>query len=285
MGEPPVSMVERMTLVLDAFDAASPRLTLTELTERTGLPRSTTHRILEQLVELRWLEHSGQSYGLGMRALELGGLAVAHHELRDIAAPLLTELNQRTGAVASLAVLDRRDVVYVDRQGRGLSSDVITRIGGRAPAHATAAGKAMLAWADDAALRVIYPGRLPSRTPSTITTADALRQDLAQVRARGGVAYEREEVAQGTVAVAVALRGTGKVLAALQLSGDAKVVNLERLAPYVQEAARQASRALFPPPGGRRRSRTVNPSTPVPSQWPPGALDRLVQGIGGDYWL
>jgi DNA-binding IclR family transcriptional regulator len=284
MAETPVSMIERMTLVLDAFDAASPRLTLAELTDRTGLPRSTTHRILEQLVELRWLEHSGQSYALGMRALELGGLAVAHHELRDIAGPLLTELHERTGAVASLAVLDRRDAVYVDRHGRGLSSDVLTRVGGRAPAHATAAGKAMLAWHDDAVLRSSYPQRLPTRTPRTITSLEVLRQDLAQVRGRGGVAYEREEAVQGSVAVAVALRGSGRALAALQLSGNAKAVNLERLAPYVQEAARRASRALFPAPGQRRRSRTVD-RTPQPSPWPPGALDRLVQGIGGDYWL
>jgi DNA-binding IclR family transcriptional regulator len=275
MAETPVSMIERMTLVLDAFDAASPRLTLAELTDRTGLPRSTTHRILEQLVELRWLEHSGQSYALGMRA---------HHELRDIAGPLLTELHERTGAVASLAVLDRRDVVYVDRHGRGLSSDVLTRVGGRAPAHATAAGKAMLAWHDDAVLRSSYPQRLPTRTPRTITSLEVLRQDLAQVRGRGGVAYEREEAVQGSVAVAVALRGSGRALAALQLSGNAKAVNLERLAPYVQEAARRASRALFPAPGQRRRSRTVD-RTPQPSPWPPGALDRLVQGIGGDYWL
>jgi DNA-binding IclR family transcriptional regulator len=284
MGEPPVSMVERMTLVLDAFDAATPRLTLAELTDRTGLPRSTTHRILDQLVVLRWLEHSGQSYGLGMRSLELGGLAVAHHELRDIATPLLADLNRRTGAVASLAVLDRKDVVFIDRQGRGLSSDVVTRIGGRAPAHATAAGKAMLAWTDDAALRAGYPQRLPTRTPRTITTLEALRQDLAQVRSRGGIAYEREEVAQGSVSVAVALRGVGTALAALQLSGDARATNLERLAPFVHEAARIASRTLFPAPGSRRRSRTVN-RTPTPSTWPPGALDGLVQGIGGDYWL
>lgn len=284
MGEPPVSMVERMTLVLDAFDAASPRLTLAELTERTGLPRSTTHRILDQLVELRWLEHSGQSYGLGMRALELGGLAVAHHELRDIATPLLVQLNARTGAVASLAVLDRRDVVFVDRHGRGLASDVVTRIGGRAPAHATSAGKAMLAWADDTGLRSSYPQRLPTRTPRTITNLEALRQDLAQVRGRGGVAYETEELVQGTASVAVALRGMGRPVAALMLSGDARSVSLERLAPFVLEAARQASRSLFPEPGARRRSRTVD-RTPAPSPWPPGALDRLVQGIGGDYWL
>lgn len=273
-----------MTLVLDAFDASTPRLTLGEITERTGLPRSTTHRILEQLVELRWLEHGGQSYSLGMRALELGGLAVAHHDLRDIATPLLAELHQRTGAVACLAVLDRRDVVFIDRHGRGISSDPVTRVGGRAPAHATAAGKAMLAWHDDAALRSSWPHRLPTRTPRTITTLDVLRQDLAQVRSRGGIAFDREELAQGSSGVAVALRGSGSALAALQLSGDSRVVSLERLAPYVQDAARKASRALFPAPGQRRRSRTVD-SRPTPSPWPPGALDSMVQGIGGDYWL
>jgi len=284
MGEPPVSMVERMTLVLAAFDAASPRLTLAELADRTGLPRSTTHRILEQLVELRWLEHGGQSYSLGLRALELGGLAVAHHELREIAVPLLSELHQRTGTIASLAVLDRRDVVFIERQGQGLSSDVITRVGGRAPAHATAAGKAMLAWTDDGMLRSSYPPRLPTRTPRTITTLEALRQDLAQIRGRGGIAYEREEVVQGTSSVGIALRGSGRALAALQLSGNAKAFSFERLGPLVQQAARSASQLLFPEVDARRRSRTVD-RTPQPSPWPPGALDRLVQGIGGDYWL
>ncbi len=284
MAEAPVSMVERMTLILDAFDASTPRLTLAELSDRTGLPRSTTHRILDQLVALRWLDHGGQSYSLGMRALELGGLAVAHHELRDIATPLLADLHQRTGAVATLAVLDRRDVVFVDRHGRGLSTDPVTRVGGRVPAHATAAGKAMLAWHADALLRTEWPHRLPTRTPRTITTIEALRHDLAQVRSRGGVAFDREEAAQGTSSVAVALRGTGKALAALQLSGDARAVNLERLAPYVAEAARKASRMLFPDPGQRRRSRTVD-LQPVTKQWPPGSLDEALQGLSGDYWF
>ncbi|MCU1622746.1 MAG: IclR family transcriptional regulator [Frankiales bacterium] len=284
MTEAPVSMVERMTLVMDAFDASTPRLTLAELTERTGLPRSTTHRILEQLVELRWLEHSGQSYGLGMRTLEVGGLAVAHHELRIITSPLLAELHERTGAVASLAVLDKRDVVFVERHGGGLSTDPVTRVGARVPAHATAAGKAMLAWHDDTQLRASWPHRLNARTPRTLTTLDLLRQDLALTRSRNGVAYDREELAQGTVSLAVAVRGIGRATAALQLSGQVRTVSLERLSPYVLDAARKASRALFPEPGQRRRSRTVD-RTPRPSPWPEGALERLVQGIGGDYWL
>lgn len=282
MSVPPVSMVERMTRVLDAFDPARPRLTLQELSDRTGLPRSTTHRIVEQLVGLRWLEHGGQSYALGMRALELGGLAVAHHALRDVATPLLLDLHQRTGAVASLAVLDRRDIVFVDRHGNGLSSDAVTRVGGRAPAHATAAGKAVLAGQGKADLG--YRDRLPTRTPRTITTLDVLQQELASVRARGGVAFECEELVQGSAAVAVALRGGGRPPAALQLSVDSRSGRLERLAPHLQEAARKASHALHPGSGPRRRSRTVD-RAPAPSPWPPGALDRLVRGIGGDYWL
>lgn len=278
----PVSMIERMTLLLDLFGAGTPRLTLAELAERSGLPRSTTHRILDQLVALRWLEHSGTSYVLGLRALELGGLAVAHHEVRKVAAPLLAELHQRTGAVATLAVLDRKDVVFVDRHGRGLSSDGVTRVGGRAPAHATAVGKAMLAWVDERSLASMYGERLGSRTHHTLVTFEGLRQELALVRSRHGLAFDREELTPGSVAVAVAIRGTGRASGAIQLAGDPRKVSLDRLAPYAQEAARKASRVLHPASGARRRSRTVEEP---PTEWPPGQLDQVMSGISSDYWI
>ena len=69
---------------------------------------------------------------------------------------------------------------------------------------------------------------------------------------------------------------------AIQLAGDPRKVSLDRLAPYVQEAARKASRVLHPAPSTRRRSRTVEAPT---TGWPPGALDEVVRGIGGDYWI
>ena len=145
---------------------------------RNGVERAELHRTIWRIAtDLRGSVDGWdfKSYVLGMRALELGGLAVAHHELRRIASPVLAELHQRTGAVASLAVLDRRDVVFVERHGRGLSSDSITRVGGRAPAHATAVGKAMLAWVDDRTLGHLYGDRLASRTPRTISGLDQLR--------------------------------------------------------------------------------------------------------------
>ena len=274
-------MIERMTLILDAFDGSTPRLTLQEIVDRTGLPRSSAHRILDSLVRLRWLEHRAGAYRLGMRSLELGGLAVAHNELREATAPLLHDLHLRTRTTVHLAVLDRLDIVYLDKvSGRG-GAGINTRVGGRTPAHATAAGKAILAWTDPRLVDATFRGHLMPRTPRTLPTMEALAQELVAVRARGGVAFDREESTAGIACVAAPLRGSGRALAAISLTGPARQMDLDRLAPYVDQTARQASAALFPHvPDGRRRS-----ETPAPSEWPPGALDKLLQGIGGDYWL
>jgi len=102
------------------------------------------------------------------------------------------------------------------------------------------------------------------------------------VRARGGLAYDREESAAGVACVAAPLRGSGRAVAAISLTGDARRMDLARLAPFVQESARQASVALFPRDTARRRPRTEEPA---PSAWPPGALEEVLKGIGGDYWL
>jgi DNA-binding IclR family transcriptional regulator len=241
------------------------------------------HRILDSLVKLRWLDHTGGGYRLGMRSLELGGLAVAHNELREATAPLLHDLHLRTGTTVHLAVLDRLDIVYLDRVAGRHGASVATRVGGRTPAHATAAGKAILAWTDPRQVESMYRvNTLTVRTPRTLTTLDALQQELVAIRARGGLAYDREESTAGVACVAAPLRGSGRAIAAISLTGDAKRMDLARLAPYVQETARQASVALFPRDTARRRPRT---DEPVPSAWPPGALEELLKGIGGDYWL
>lgn len=280
----PVSMIERMTLVLDAFDGASARLTLQDIVARSGLPRSTAHRILDQLVRLRWLEHRGGDYGLGLRALELGGLAVAHNSLRESTVPLLHDLHVRTRTTVHLWVLDRLDVVCLDKLSGRSGTALPTRVGGRLPAHATAAGKAILAWTDPRQVDATMRGRLTSRTPRTLPTMEALEQELAKVRARGGLAYDREESCSGVTCVAAPLRGGARAVAAVSLSGDSSHMDLNRLSPLVTETARRASAALFPHDvsSQRRRART---ELPQPAAWPPGALDRLVEGIGGDYWL
>ncbi|WP_369690797.1 IclR family transcriptional regulator [Nocardia crassostreae] len=245
-AEVPVSMIERMTLILDAFDASTPTLTLLGLVERTGLPRSTVHRILDQMIKLRWLAHTSGGYRLGMRALELGGLTADHNEIRDAVSPLLHELSQRTGMVGNLAVLDGRDVVYLDKAGGRFAASLPTRLGGRMPAHATGVGKAMLACLEPNIAEAALRTRLPRLTPRTICEPEALARELQQIRMRQGVAIDRKEAVVGIACVAAPLRGRGTAPAALSLSGRADGMSFDRLARVVLEVAHEAGRTLFP---------------------------------------
>ena len=144
----PSAVIDRISLVLDAFDGPG-RLTLAQIVRRTGLPRSSAHRMLDRLVQLRWLRRSGRDYELGMRLVELGSLAVHQDRLVRAAAPLLGELHRATGLVVHLAVLDGPDVVYLEKVGDRMIAAIPTRVGGRQPAHCTAVGKAILAYRDD----------------------------------------------------------------------------------------------------------------------------------------
>ncbi|OBI42862.1 IclR family transcriptional regulator [Mycobacterium colombiense] len=212
----PTAVIDRISLVLDAFDGPG-RLTLAQIVRRTGLPRSSAHRMLERLVQLRWLRRSGRDYELGMRLVELGSLAVHQDRLVRAAGPLLGELHRATGLVVHLAVLDGPDVVYLDKVGDSSPAPIPTRVGSRQPAHCTAVGKAMLAYRDEDApvdLRV-------RKTKYSIATGSQLAVELSRVRAHG-VAFEREESLLGFGCVAAPIGGPGEaqeVIAAVSVCG------------------------------------------------------------------
>ncbi|MDP5181911.1 IclR family transcriptional regulator [Blastococcus sp. BMG 814] len=280
--ELPPSMVERMTLILDAFEGRSTRLTLEDVARRTHLPRSTAHRILDQLVRLSWLEHTPFGYRLGQRALGLGGCDGGFEEIRVAAAPLLHELQIKTGMVVHLAVLEGAAVYYLDKVGGRFAGAVPSRVGGRAPAHSTALGKAMLAWLEPEQVDCQIGqaiGRLTSRTIGDLST---LHQELNRIRQRRGLAFERGECFSGIACVAAAVRGPEGPLASISLVGDARTP-LEKVAPLVVDAARQVSLALHPNLDSDRRPRAI-PGAAGPT-WSSQTLDRLLAaGENGD-WL
>jgi DNA-binding IclR family transcriptional regulator len=141
----PASMLDRFTAIIDAFEDASAALTLDQISARARLPRSTTHRILDQLVRLRWLTHSGRGYRLGARTSSWGTGESADARLRSVAAPVLHDLHVRTGAVVHLGLLDRGHIVHLDKLGGASARQVPTSVGGRMPAHRLALGVAALA--------------------------------------------------------------------------------------------------------------------------------------------
>ncbi|MEQ6900937.1 IclR family transcriptional regulator [Nocardioides sp. YIM 152588] len=250
----PPSMVERMTLILDAFATPSTRLTLEQVSRATHLPRSTAHRILDQLVRLHWLSHSSVGYGLGARSLGLGGTGGNHLELREAAAAPLHELLVRTGLVVHLAVLEGSEIRYLDKMGGRFAGGIPSRVGGTAPAHSTALGKAMLAWLPAEDVDVQIQPALGPKTDRTICDIATLHRELIRIRDRHGLAFERGECFSDIACAAAAVRGPDGPVAAISLVGDTGTP-LERIAPLVLDAARQVTRALFPtfePVGGRR---------------------------------
>lgn len=253
--EPPPSMVERMTLILDLFTTRETRETLEQIARSTGLPRSTAHRILDQLVRLDWLEHSTSGYGLGRRSLVLGGGSGDHGDLRSAASPYLHDLLLRTGAVIHLGVLDGDQVRYLDKIGGRFAAHVPSRVGGTAPAHCTGLGKAMLAWLEPEDVDDLVGDRIPARTPATIAGLDALHSELGRIRGRGGLALERGECFPDIACVAAAIRGPRGPIGAISVVAAAGTA-LERVAPLVVDAVRRIAADLYPdlPPRRMRRS-------------------------------
>ncbi|MFG2296841.1 IclR family transcriptional regulator [Streptomyces sp. NPDC048603] len=246
-GPVPLSLLEKAARVLGAFERAEPRLSLTEVVRRSGIPRSSAHRILDQLVRLRWLEREGRDYRLGLRMLELGALASHHNRLRRAALPLLGALHERTGRPVQLSVLDGPEVVCLERVGA--AGGGTPRVGGRLPAYRTAAGRAILAFGEPGTVEQVLRQARPGPC--------GLRAELAAAR-RCGVAYERGGGPEG---VAAPVRGAERAVAAVSLwtrRGEREHEPV-RLAPVVGWCARAVWRELYGVTAGAAGATGVGP--------------------------
>ncbi len=232
-----ISVLDRITTVFEAFGETE-GMGVTELARRANLPKSTVSRIAADLVGQRLLDREGDVLLLGVRLFELGQTVERPRRLRALAHPVMTELRNVTGHTVHLAVLDDRDVVLLSVV-RGRTDDASCAVvGSRLPAHATALGKALLAFSpSDRTAPYLLEGALPRRTPNTICDPAALVRELGEVR-RNGVAFEREECDAGRACVAGAILSLGTVpKAAISVTGPPPVIAEERVAAAVRSAA------------------------------------------------
>jgi DNA-binding IclR family transcriptional regulator len=248
----PVAMIDRVALILEAFNGPA-QLTLAQVVAQTGLPRSSAHRILEHLVKIRWLSRDEGVYSLGLAVLELGGLAVHQNQLRAVALPYLHELHAATGLVVHLAVLDGPEIVYLEKIGGPFGMRIPSRVGGRQPAHCTAAGKVLLAFADEDTRRGALALTPRGRTCRSITSGHQLDSELRRVLERG-VAFDHEEAVVGLGCVASPVGPPDSPRAAISVCGPAGQLPFDRLSGHVRGAASQAWAAYC---GGRRQPARV----------------------------
>jgi len=237
----------RAAMLLSVFRTDDRQLSAAELSRRTGLPRSTTHRLAAELAALGFLERlPNNGYRLGMRLFELGHLALYERGLRDTAAPFLADLANATHETVHLAILDDLDVVYLDIIRPSGAPAMRSRPGGRLPATATAVGKAILAFSpSDVVERSIERG-LTRFTVHSITDGDRLRTELDEVR-RTGLAYDNQEQALGTVCCAAPIFGlANEVVGSVSVSGRAGLLRFDRVRMAVRSTAAGISRFQTP---------------------------------------
>jgi DNA-binding IclR family transcriptional regulator len=240
-GESSRSLLGRVALILDAFDWQHPVLSLGDLTHITGLPKSTVHRLCDQLVQVGWLERSYSGYRIGMRMFEVGGLVERRNRVRDCAAIHLHQLAVQTMSVVHLGVLDRGEVLCLSKVVAD-EFEIPTHEGGRLPAHCTGLGKALLAFAEDEEVEHAVARGLERLTENTIVDEERLYAELEAVRRRG-FALDREEAGLGHACVAAPIRGSGRAIAAV--SATLTVGHLDAGSRAVETAVRSAAASIW----------------------------------------
>jgi DNA-binding IclR family transcriptional regulator len=251
-----IQSVERAAAILAVLGSGTPRLGVTEIAERVGLAKPTTHGLLRALVahDLVAQDPASGKYCLGPGVLQLGNAYLDGSELRARSLLWAESLAQRTNEAVWVATLSGTRVIVLHHVFRPDNTVQILEVGAAIPWHACALGHAIVAYlpAQEAA-RVMAQERA-ALTGRTKTTRAALGQALAQVRRRG-FAVENEEATVGDAGLAAPIIGReGVVAGAIGLVGPTERildhVAQTELSRAVLESARAVSRDLGAGRGG-----------------------------------
>ncbi len=236
--------LEKAFLLLNLIAAGGK--TLTELARDSGLPVSTAHRLLADLLGQGVVVQRDRIYKLGVRLIELGEKAKRELPIRQVALEPMQALAKKTQETVHLGVLDGSDIVYLEKVTGDRGLQMASYVGLRTPAQCTAMGKALIASLPEDSWSAHFHD-LPPRTPHTIGRLSDFLHEIDQVRA-AGYALDREENELGIRCVAAVVWGVnGTPEAAISISGATVYIDSERqeeLAPDVVGCARAVSGLL-----------------------------------------
>ena len=239
------SVASKVFAILNAFVPGESRLTLSEISRRTGLPLPTAHRLVGELVQYGGLEREDRRYRIGVRLWELGSLAPIHGGLRELAMPFMEDLYEATHENIQLAVLADLEGMVIEKISGRASVPIIARVGGRLPLYGTGVGKVLLAYAPQELVDRVIAAGLVRYASRTITDPARLLDDLELTRHRG-FSVTRDEMTDGAVSVGAPIFGPEQqVVAALSVVVDSRIRDPERLAPPVRTAARGLTRQVI----------------------------------------
>lgn len=245
MAEERRSVLRRALHILDTCKDAQGGLSLSEISRRSGVPLTTTHRIVTELHQWGGLERDDSGdYRIGLRLWEVAALAPRSVGLQRIALPYMQDLFEATHRGVHLAVREKDEVVFVERFVSPETASERPRVGGRYPMHATAVGLVLLAHAPAELQEQVIGGPLVSYTARTCSNPRELRQVLAQIRRNGYAVSDRQINPDFASLAAPIYDAHNTVVAALSLIVPHTESHTPSLAYMVQASARGISNAM-----------------------------------------
>jgi len=240
--QPGDGTVAKALTVLDAVAKHGRPVRFSELLEESPFPKATLYRFVQVLTAQGMLsfDPERQTYSPGLRLVRLAHSAWQSSSLAPIARPHLDQLSRETGETVHLAQLDGGQVLYVDKRNAADPVEMYSQAGKVGPAYCTGVGKAMLAHLPEAELApVLQRQAWHAFTPKTITSAEAMRLELDQIRTRGH-AFDNEEHEPGIICIAVPIRTrSGRVLGAVSITSTTTrttLIGLTRHLPAITRA-------------------------------------------------
>lgn len=230
MAEKGVQVIDRAFDIIELLALEPQGLGVSEMARKLSLNKSTVHRILNAITERGYLEKTSEGiYSLSMQFLELAANRLSSIELTIEAKPFLNELTGKLGQSSHLAILDGSDAVYIDKAEVVRNLRLYSQIGKRIPVYCSGLGKSLLLDTEDAAiLALLRDCPMEPLTEQTLTTPEALLQEIHEGRERG-YTLDREEHDTGIRCIAAPICDfRGKIVAAVSAAGPASFFTPEK---------------------------------------------------------
>lgn len=247
---PRMQSVEKALILLETLALENKELSLNDFTVALGWPKSTIHGFLSILKKYNYVEQSSTTgrYSLGVHLFELGSIVSKRWDIRNVARPILKELNENLGEMVQLAVEDNGEVLYIEKIDSSHAMRIVSEVGVRLPMHGSGMGKVLLAHKPPAEVRwIISQKGLSSITSHTITNIAELEKELEQIK-KQGYAIDDREIMDSLFCVAAPIYSkNNNVRYAISVSGLYANMQGEKLNKTIKEvtsAANKISQAL-----------------------------------------
>lgn len=243
-------IADKMFMILSLFTVDRPRLSIDEMAQASGLPRSTIYRFLSYLLknDLLTKDNSNQTYRLGPAIIRLGRVAEAGLDFRALAIPWMEKLCEKTGETVFLSIPFGTSFLCIENRERSGGIKVSFHVGDTGPLYAGAAGKVLLAYLNESELNhLLAKIRLIKITPKTVTDRSKLLMQLSEIR-NHGYCYTEEEHNPGVWGIgAPLLNAHGTAEAVMTISGVLDLKCKPRIVDYLKpllEATQNISKKL-----------------------------------------